>query len=80
MKQEIKEALDKIFENLDLNLLKNGGSIVKTIFEFDGAEVDMQNLIHIKNEKLKLSESEKEEIDKYYSSKMVELMSKYFPY
>ena len=81
MKQEIKEALDKFFEKLELILhafiLKNKGDVEKTIIEFNDIQVDIQNTIHKRNEELNLSESEKEEIDKYYSNKMIELMNKY---
>ena len=81
MKQERKEALDKIVENLELLLhacvLKNKGDVEKTIIEFNYAQVNIQNRIHKRSEELNLSESEKEEIDKYYSNKMIELFSKY---
>lgn len=81
MKQERKEALNKIFGNLELILnaciIKNKGDVEKTIIEFNDAQVKIQNKIHKRNEELNLSESEKEEIDKYYSSKMIELMNKY---
>ena len=81
MKQERKEALNKIFENLALILnaciIKNKGDVENTIIEFNDAQVKIQNKIHKRNEELNLSESEKEEIDKYYSSKMIELMNKY---
>ena len=76
-----KEALDKIFEKLELILnaciLKNKGDVEKTIIDFNDIQVDIQNTMHKRNEELNLSESEKEEIDKYYSSKMIELMNKY---
>ena len=81
MKQERKEALDKIFKHLELILnaciLKNKGDVEKTIIEFNYAQVNIQNRIHKRSEELNLSESEKEEIDKYYSSKMIELLNKY---
>ena len=81
MKQERKEALDKIFKHLELILnacvLKNKGDVEKTIIEFNYAQVNIQNTIHKRSEELNLSESEKEEIDKYYSSKMIELLNKY---
>ena len=81
MKQERKEALDKIFKHLELILnacvLKNKGDVEKTIIEFNYAQVNIQNTIHKRIEELNLSESEKEEIDKYYSSKMIELLNKY---
>ena len=81
MKQERKEALDKIFEKLELILnaciIKNKGDAEKTMIQFNDIQVDIQNTIHKRNEELNLSESEKEEIDKYYSSKMIELMNKY---
>lgn len=84
MKQERKEAIDKIFENLALILnaciIKNKGDVEKTIIEFNDAQVKIQNKIHKINEELNLSESEKEEIDKYYSSKMIELMNKFLQY
>lgn len=84
MKQKRKEALDKIFEKLELILnaciLKNKGDVEKTIIQFNDIQVDIQNTIHERNEKLNLSESEKEEIDKYYSCKLIELMSKYLQY
>ena len=84
MKQERKEALDKIVKNLELLLhacvLKNKGDVEKTISEFNDAQVNIQNRIHKRSEELNLSKSEKEEIDKYYSSKMVELFSKYLQY
>lgn len=81
MKQERKEALNKIFEKLELILnaciIKNKGDVEKTIIDFNDVQVKIQNKIHKRNEELNLSESEKEEIDKYYSSKMIELMNKY---
>ena len=81
MKQERKEALNKIFGNLELILnaciIKNKGDVEKTLAEFNDAQVKIQNMIHKRSEELNLSESEKEEIDKYYSSKMIELMNKY---
>ena len=81
MKQERKEALNKIVENLELLLhacvLKNKGDVEKTIDEFNDAQVNIQNRIHKRSEELNLSKYEKEEIHKYYSSKMIELMSKY---
>ena len=81
MKQERKEALDKIFKHLELILnaciLKNKGDVEKTIIEFNCAQVNIQNRIHKRSEELNLSESEKEEIDKYYSNKMIELLNKY---
>lgn len=81
MEEERKEALNKIFGNLALILnaciIKNKGDVEKTIIEFNDAQVKIQNKIHKRNEELNLSESEKEEIDKYYSSKMIELMNKY---
>ena len=81
MKQERIEKLNKIFENLELILnaciLKNKGDVEKTIIDFNDAQVNIQNIIHKRNEELNLSESEKKEIDKYYSSKMIELMNKY---
>ena len=81
MKQERIEKLNKIFENLEciLNacILKNKGNVEKTIIDFNDAQVNIQNIIHKRNEELNLSESEKKEIDKYYSSKMIELMNKY---
>ena len=81
MKQERIEKLNKIFENLELILnaciLKNKGNVEKTIIDFNDAQVNIQNIIHKINEELNLSESEKKEIDKYYSSKMIELMNKY---
>ena len=84
MKQERKEALDKIFKHLELILnaciLKNKGDVEKTIIQFNDIQVDIQNTINKRIEELNLSESEKEEIDKYYSNKMIELMSKYLQY
>ena len=81
MKQERIEKLNKIFENLELILnaciLKNKGDVEKTIIDFNDAQVNIQNMIHKRNEELNLSEYEKKEIDKYYSSKMIELMNKY---
>ena len=81
MKQERKEALDKIFKHLELILnacvLKNKGDVEKTIIEFNYAQVNIQNTIHKRSEELNLSKYEKEEIDKYYSSKMIELLNKY---
>lgn len=81
MKQKRKEALNKIFQHFELILnaciLKNKGDVEKTIIQFNDIQVNIQNTIHKKIEELNLSESEKEEIDKYYSSKMIELMSKY---
>ena len=81
MKQQRKEVLDKIFKHLELILnaciLKNKGDVEKTIIQFNDIQVNIQNTIHKRIEELNLSESEKEEIDKYYSSKMIELMNKY---
>ena len=81
MKQERKEALNKIFKHLELILnaciLKNKGDVEKTIIQFNDIQVDIQNKMHKRNEELNLSEYEKKEIDKYYSSKMIELMNKY---
>ena len=81
MKQERKEALDKIFEKLELIfnacIIKNKGDAEKTMIQFNDIQVDIQNTIHKRIEELNLSESEKEEIDKYYSSKMIELLNKY---
>ena len=81
MKQERKEALNKIFKHLELILnaciLKNKGDVGKTIIQFNDIQVDIQNKMHKRNEELNLSEYEKKEIDKYYSSKMIELMNKY---
>ena len=81
MKQERKEALDKIFEKLELILnaciLKNKGDVEKTMTQFNDIQLDIQNTIHKRNEELNLSKSDKEEIDKYYSSKMIELLNKY---
>ena len=46
MKQERKEALNKIVENLELLLhacvLKNKGDVEKTIIEFNYAQVNIQ--------------------------------------
>ena len=47
------------------------------MIQFNDIQVDIQNTIHKRSEELNLSESEKEEIDKYYSSKMIELINKY---
>ena len=84
MKQERKEALDKIFEKLELILnaciLKNKGDVEKTIIQFNDIQVNIQNTIHKRIEELNLSKYEKEEIDKYYSNKMIELFSKYLQY
>ena len=81
MKKERKEALDKIFEKLELIfnacILKNKGYAEKTMIQFNDIQVDIQNTIHKRIEELNLSKYEKEEIDKYYSSKMIELMNKY---
>ena len=81
MKQGRIEALNKIFENLELILnaciLKNKGDVEKSIIDFNDAQVKIQDMIHKRNEELNLSESEIEEIDKYYSDKMIELMNKY---
>ena len=81
MKQERKEALNKIFKHLELILnaciLKNKGDAKKTIIQFNDIQLDIQNTMHKRNEELNLSESEKKEIYKYYSSKMIELMNKY---
>ena len=81
MKQQIKEALDKIFQHLELILnaciLKNKGDAEKTIIQFNDIQVDIQNTIHKRIEELNLSKYEKEEIHKYYSSKMIELLNKY---
>ena len=84
MKQQRKEALDKIFKHLELILnaciLKNKGDVEKTIIQFNDIQINIQNTIHKRSEELNLSKSEKEEIDKYYSSKMIELFSKYLQY
>ena len=84
MKQERKEALNKIFQHLELILnaciLKNKGDVEKTIIQFNDIQVNIQNSIHKRSEELNLSESEKEEIDKYYSNKLSELFSKYLQY
>ena len=84
MEEEIKEASDKIFEKLDLTLnacaIKNWCDVEQTINDFNDELVKIRNSIHKRNEELNLSESEKEEIDKYYSSKMIELFSKYLQY
>ena len=81
MKQSRKEVLDKIFEKLELILnaciLKNKGDAEKTMIQFNDIQLDIQKTIHKRIEELNLSESEKEEIDKYYSSKMIELLNKY---
>ena len=81
MKQERKEALDKIFKHFELILnaciLKNKGDAEKTMNQFNDIQLDIQNTIHKRNEELNLSEYEKEEIHKYYSSKMIELLNKY---
>ena len=81
MKHERIEKLNKIFENLELILnaciLKNKGDVEKSIIDFNDAQVKIQYTIHKRNEELNLSESEIEEIDKYYSDKMIELMNKY---
>ena len=81
MKQQRKEALDKIFKHLELILnaciLKNKGDVEKTLDEFNDAQVNIQNRIHKRNEELNLSKYEKEEIDKYYYNKMIELLNKY---
>ena len=81
MKQERIEKLDKIFEKLELIfnacIIKNKGDVEKTMIQFNDIQLDIQNTIHKRNEELNLSESEKEEIHKYYSSKMIELMNKY---
>lgn len=81
MKQKRKETLDKIFKNLELILnaciIKNKGDVEKTMTQFNDIQLDLQNKIHERNEEINLSESEKEEIDKYYSSKMIELLNKY---
>lgn len=77
MKQERKESLDKIFNHLELILnaciIKNKGDVEKTMNQFNDIQLDLQNKIH----EINLSESEKEEIHKYYSSKMIELLNKY---
>ena len=81
MKQEIKEELDKIFKKLtpifNSCVVKNRGNVTGTIVDFIGKQTKIQNMIHKRTEELNLSESEKEEIDKYYSSKMIELLNKY---
>ena len=81
MKQQRKEALDKIFKHLELILnaciLKNKGDVEKTIIQFNDIQVNIQNTINKRSEELNLSKYEKEEIDKYYSSKMIELLNKY---
>lgn len=81
MKQGRIEILNKIFEGLELILnaciLKNKGDFEKSIIDFNDAQIKMQDKIHKRNEELNLSESEREEIDKYYSDKMIELMNKY---
>lgn len=81
MKQERKEALDKIFKNLTsiLNacVVKNWGDVEQTINDFNDEQVKIKNMINKRIEELNLSKYEKEEIDKYYSSKMIELMNDY---
>ena len=82
MKQEIKEELDKIFKKLtpifNSCVVKNRGNVTRTIVDFIGKQTKIQNMIHKRTEELNLSESEKEEIDKYYYIKMTELLDYYF--
>ena len=82
MKQEIIEKFDKIFKKLTpiLNacIIKNNGNVTGTIVDFISKQAKIQNMIHKRTEELNLSESEKEEIDKYYYIKMTELLDYYF--
>ena len=81
MKQEIKEELDKIFKKLTQILnacaIKNWGDVEQTLDEFNTAQVKMKNSIDKRIEELNLSRYEKEEIDKYYYSKMIEIRNYY---
>lgn len=81
MKQEIKESLDKIFKKLTKILnecaIKNLGDVEQTIDEFNDAQVKIKNSIDKRIEELNLSKYEKEEIDKYYYSKMIEIRNYY---
>ena len=81
MKQEIKESLDKILKKLTKILnacaIKNWGDVEQTIDEFNDAQVKIKNSIDKKIEELNLSKYEKEEIDKYYYSKMIEIRNYY---
>ena len=62
---------------LNACILKNKGDVEKTIIQFNDIQLDIQNTMHKRYEELNLSESDKKEIYKYYSSKMIELMNKY---
>ena len=81
MKKEIKEELDKILKKLTQILnacaIKNWGDAEQTIDEFNDAQVKMKNSIDKRIEELNLSKYEKEEIDKYYYSKMIEIRNYY---
>ena len=81
MKQEIKEELDKIFKKLTKILnacaIKNWGDVEQTLDEFNDAQVKMKNIIDKRIEELNLSRYEKEEIDKYYYSKIIEIRNYY---
>ena len=81
MKQEIKEELDKILKKLTQILnacaIKNWGDVEQTLDEFNDAQVKMKNSIDKRIEELNLSRYEKEEIDKYYYSKMIDIRNYY---
>ena len=81
MKQEIKEELDKILKKLTQILnacaIKNWGDVEQTLDEFNDAQVKMKNGIDKRIEELNLSRYEKEEIDKYYYSKMIDIRNYY---
>lgn len=81
MKQEIKEELDKILKKLTKILnecaIKNWGDVEQTLDEFNDAQVKIKNSIDKRIEELNLSRYEKEEIDKYYYSKMIEIRNYY---
>ena len=81
MKQEIKEALDKSLKHLTQILnacaIKNWSDVEQTLDEFNDAQVKMKNSIDKRIEELNLSRYEKEEIDKYYYTKMIEIRNYY---
>lgn len=81
MKQEIKESLDKSLKKLTQILnacaIKNWCDVEQTLDEFNAAQVKMKNSIDKRIEELNLSKYEKEEIDKYYYAKMIEIRNYY---
>ena len=81
MKQERKEALDKICRKLTLILnacaIKNWGDVELTLDEFNAAQLKIKKMINNRIDELNLSTYEKEEINKYYTSKVIETRNYY---